>query len=77
MTPAELVTVKCHCCDTVFQFPKEILAKMTLPATFCRRCFNRHDDLMLRKWFVMDMLYRQVQTHSAALRQLGIQLPAM
>lgn len=64
----EMVVVKCHCCDTQFLFPQDILSRMRLPSTFCRRCFDQHDRLMLRKWFVLDMLYQQVQQHHAALR---------
>lgn len=61
------ITVKCHCCDTQFLFPGEILAQMKLPATFCRRCFDMFPFLLLRKFFVLDMLYNQVQSHAARL----------
>jgi hypothetical protein len=63
--------VKCHCCDTQFLFPMEILTKIKLPATFCRRCFDEFPYLLLRKFFVLDMLYHQVQAHEAHL-QTGV-----
>lgn len=58
----QMAWVKCHCCDTPFYFPLKILQSMKLPSTFCKRCFELYDTLTLRKWFVLDMLCRQVQS---------------
>lgn len=63
-TPSEMIPVKCHCCDSIDVFPKEVLAKVTNPAFFCTRCFEMYDMLTLRKWFVVDMLSAQVKAIS-------------
>jgi hypothetical protein len=65
-----LVLVKCHCCDVPFHFPQEVLARMKVPSTFCERCFNSFDALTLRKWFVVDILHRQVQELSRTIEQV-------
>lgn len=52
------MTVKCHVCDSVFEFPEEILASMKIPSTFCDRCLKTYDPLTLRQWFKLDSTIR-------------------
>jgi len=53
--------VKCHCCDTPFMVPIEVLQRARVPGTYCRRCYDEFDLLTLRKWYMLDRLYQQVQ----------------
>jgi hypothetical protein len=69
---AEMVLARCHCCDTTFSFPKKILEGMKMPATFCRRCFDIFPLVALRKWFVLDMLYQQLQQLNYRMSVRGI-----